>query len=99
MKLLEGFFKLYILLYADDTIILAQSKEELQAALNVMYIYCNSWNLQVNPSKTKITIFCNWKFQHNYVSTYNGQALKTNDHFVCSWTLYSYKGRFLKITK
>ena len=62
---IEVFFKLYLLLYADDTVILAESKDELQAALNAMYLYCKSWDLEVNPSKTKITIFCNRKFQHN----------------------------------
>ena len=70
------FFKLYIPLYADDTVILAESREELQAALNAIYLYCNSWDLEVNPSNTKITIFCHRKFQHNYVFTYNGQALE-----------------------
>ena len=29
----EIYFKLYLLLYADDTVILAESKEQLQAAL------------------------------------------------------------------
>ena len=37
---IEVYFKLYLLLYADDTVILAESKEQLQAALNSMYLYC-----------------------------------------------------------
>ena len=53
---IEVLFKLYILLYADDTVIFAESKEELQAALNAMYLYCKSWDLEVNPTKTKVTI-------------------------------------------
>ena len=35
----EIYFKLYLLLYADDTVILAESREQLQAALNSMYLY------------------------------------------------------------
>ena len=66
-------FKLYILLYAYYTVILAQSKEELQAAINAMYLYCNSLDLEVYPSRTQSTIFCNRKFQYNYVFTYNDQ--------------------------
>ena len=54
---IEVYFKLYILLYADGTVIFAESAEELQAALNAMFLYCKSWDLEVNPSKTKITIF------------------------------------------
>ena len=91
---IEVFFKLYILLYADDTVILAASKEELQSALNAMYtyLYCKSWDLEVNPSKTKNTIFCTKKFQHNFVFTYNGQALDIHDNFVYLGTLFSYNG-------
>ena len=33
----EVYFELYLLLYADDTVVLAESKEQLQAALNSMY--------------------------------------------------------------
>ena len=54
---IEVYFKLYILLYADDTVILAESAVELQSALNAMFLYCKSWDLEVNPAMTKITIF------------------------------------------
>ena len=57
MMKLKFFLKLYILLYADDTVILAESREKLQAALNAMYLNCSLWDLEVYPSKTKITIF------------------------------------------
>ena len=39
----EVHFKPYILLYTDDTIILVESQEQLQAALNSMFIYCQTW--------------------------------------------------------
>ena len=60
-KGIEVYFKLYILLYADDTVILAESDKELQAALNSMFFYCKSWDLEVNSTKTKVTIFTNKK--------------------------------------
>ena len=37
----ETYLKLYTLLYADDTIILAESADQLQVALNTMDEYCN----------------------------------------------------------
>ena len=52
----EVYFKLYILLYADDTVIFAENEHELQAALNAMFLFCKSWDLEVNPTETKITI-------------------------------------------
>jgi hypothetical protein len=46
-----------VLLYADDTVILAESAEDLQLALNEFFIYCTQWKLNVNVEKTKIMIF------------------------------------------
>ena len=58
---IEVYFKLYILLCADDTVVFAESENELQAALYAMFLYCKSWDLEVNPPKTKITVFSNRK--------------------------------------
>ena len=57
----EYFIKMYVLLYADDTIVLAESPEELQKALNAVFEYCRDWKLTVNTTKTKIVIFSNRK--------------------------------------
>lgn len=69
----EVYFKLYILLYVDDTVIFAESDRDLQATLNAMYLYCITWDIEVNPAKTKITIFSNRKTLQNPILTYNGQ--------------------------
>ena len=55
--------RLFVLLYADDTIILAESAEELQMALDAMQQYCNNWSLTVNVEKTKIVIFSRGKLR------------------------------------
>ena len=93
---LEVYFKLYILLYADDTVLFAESEAELQSALNAMFLYCKSWDLEVNPAKTKITIFANRKNQQAPKFMYNGQELAVDDNFVYLGTMFSYNGRFLK---
>ena len=59
----ELFLKRYCLLYADDTIVLAESDKELQLVLNYVKNYCNDWNLTVNTSKTKIIIFSKGKIR------------------------------------
>ena len=51
------FLKLFILLFADDTVLLNNSKEDLQFVLNVFEKFCEKWKLQVNITKTKILIF------------------------------------------
>lgn len=45
--------KLLILFYADDTVIMAESTEDLQNALNEFYSYCTQWKLNVNVIKQK----------------------------------------------
>ena len=89
------FFKLYTLLYADDTVILAESAVELQSALNAMFLYCKSWDKEVNPVKTKITIFSNRKPSDVPKFMYNGQELDV-DSFVYLGTMFSYNGSFIK---
>ena len=56
------FCKLYILLYADDTVILAESQEDLQQSINLMERYCSMFNLNINVLKTKIL---SWKNKKN----------------------------------
>ena len=90
---IEVYPRLYKLLYADDTLIFAQSAVELQAALNDLYLYCKSWDLEVNPTKTKITIFADKKLQQNPVFMYNWQHLDIDNDFVYLGAQFSYHGQ------
>ena len=92
---IEVCFKLYILLYADDTVLFAESEAALQSVLNALFLYCKSWDLEVNPAKTKITIFANRKNQQAPKFTYNGQELAVDDNIAYLGTMFSYNGRFL----
>ena len=58
------YLKLFVLLYADDTIIMAESRSELQAALNGMLHYCKLWKMEVNTLKTKVVVFGSRKGNH-----------------------------------
>ena len=51
------FIKVFILLFADDTVLFANNKEDLQNVLTTFEQYCEDWKLTVNVSKTKILIF------------------------------------------
>ena len=51
------FMQIYVLLYADDTVIMGKNSEDLQDNLNIFSQYCSDWKLDVNKSKTKIVIF------------------------------------------
>ena len=47
-ELLNIYFKLLVLFYADDTVIVAESADELQHALSEFQTYCSYWKLRVN---------------------------------------------------
>ena len=51
------YLKIFIILYADDTVILSESAESLQEAISAFEEYCNIWKLTVNTNKTKIVVF------------------------------------------
>jgi hypothetical protein len=51
---LNIYFKLFIILYADDTVTLSESECDLQAELDVFHEYCLTWKLKVNTSLIKI---------------------------------------------
>ena len=51
------YVKLFVLLYADDTVLLSDNPEDLQRSLNAMKEYCEMYKLSINESKTKIMIF------------------------------------------
>ena len=54
---LDVLIKLLILLYADDTVLMAESPKQLQDALQIFENYCNTWTLKVNIIKTKVVVF------------------------------------------
>ena len=59
------FLKIMVLLYADDTVLLADRKEGLQKALHSLEKYCMYSKLKVNVSKTEVMIFGKRKHKKN----------------------------------
>jgi hypothetical protein len=92
----EVFLKLYTLLYADDTVILAESPSELQKALNAVDAYCNEWNMVVNTEKTKIVIFSKGKIKKLPTFSFHGAKLDIEFDFIYLGCTFNYNGRFSK---
>jgi predicted HTH domain antitoxin len=67
---LEIYLKIFVMLYADDTILLAESAEDLQVQLNGFGEYCDNWKMKVNVNKTKIMVFEFGKLRQNLKFTY-----------------------------
>ena len=96
---LEVFFKLYLLLYADDTVIFAESPDELQVALDRMKSYCDTWNMQVNTSKTEVVVFTKGKIRRKPVFHYNAEIFEIVDDFSYLGIKFNYNGKFGKTKK
>ena len=93
---IEVFLKLYVLLYADDTIIMAESPEELQNAISAVYDYCNIWKLSVNTSKTKVVIFSRGKIRNIPSFLFGTENLEIVEDYTYLGTIFNYNGKFKK---
>ena len=79
---LDNFIRLLILMYADDTIILADSESNMQTALHSLQLYCEKWKLEINCTKTKISIFSRGKTNPNrYNFLYSGRKIEIVDSY------------------
>ena len=90
----DVFFRLYCLLYADDTIILAESPEELQTALNSLHAYCIKWKLTVNVKKTKVIIFSRGVVRIAPAFVYGNQHLEIVREYTYLGVVFCCNGKF-----
>ena len=93
---LNIFVKLYTLLYADDTVILAETAADLQSSLNALHSYCKQWDLTVNLDKTKIIIFSKGRKKAPRTFTYGGEEVKVVDDYTYLGVVFNYNGNFKK---
>ena len=74
-------YKFNCLSYADDIVVLSRSASGLQASLNHLKDFCETWCLEVNIKKTKIVIFSKCKSPSQNIFTYADKQLETVDSF------------------
>ena len=90
-----SYFKLFVLLYADDTVILAENADDLSKALKVYESYCNTWKLTVNTFKSNILIFSRGRIP-NYDFTLNGVPIAVVTEYKYLGILLCCSGSFLR---
>ena len=56
-NVIYDYLQIFLLLYADDTVLISDTAEDLQNALNLYERYCQEWHLKVNNEKSKIVVF------------------------------------------
>ena len=90
------FLKLFILLFADDTVLFSNSKEDLQRTLNCFENYCDTWHLKVNISKTKIIIFSHRRPSTNIKFYFKGEEIEIVNEYKYLGIYLSRSGSFLQ---
>ena len=88
------YLKLYTLLYADDTVILAETENELQDTLTALEEYCKLWSLTVNLDKTKIIIFSRGLIRKHRNFTYAGEIIEVVREYIYLGVTLSYNNSF-----
>ena len=82
-------------MYADDTVLFANSKENLQKCLNGLHAYCDKWKLQVNAENTKVMIFSSRKVKSRNINfTIGGKSIDIVDEFKYLGVTISHNGNF-----
>ena len=75
------YLKMFVLLYADDTILCSDCPKDLQLQLDVFSDYCKQYKLKVNINKTKCMTFSKGRNPHNHTFKYNGENIENVSQF------------------
>lgn len=87
--------KLFILLYADDIVILSETAEGLQNGFDILVEYCERWKLKVNVEKTKVMVFRKaGMLPRNLSFKYNGQLIEIVKSFKYLGIVFTQGGSF-----
>ena len=83
-------------MFADDLLVLSESKEGLQESLNKFSLYCKEWQLTVNCNKTKTMIFGkNLKNIKNTKFSYRNTYLENVSEFKFLGNVITQNGNFV----
>ena len=93
------YLKLYILMYADDTVVLAESEDEMQKSLNTLHKYCEEWKLKINVTKTKIMIFSRGKVRSLPDLMFGNSKIEVVFEYNYLGIILNYNGNFTKAIK
>ena len=91
------YIKLFSLLYADDTIVLAENASDLQSALNGVKDYCETWKLRVNTSNTKVVVFSRGKIRRRPDFFLGNERIEVVDDYTYLGVTFNYNNNLLRL--
>ena len=98
MNELYTFLKLFVLMYADDTILLADNEIDLQKLLDSLHAFCEHDKLQVNTDKTKVMVFTRSKVRLRNLTIFKmgDTNLERVEEYNYLGMLFTWNGKFTK---
>lgn len=91
--------QIFMLLFADDTVIFSYSKEGLQILLNNLHDYCTKWGISVNIDKTVVMVFKSGNRPINVDLFYGNDILKNVSSFTYLGVTLTTNGKFYQTQK
>ena len=93
-NMLDILMKLFIILYADANVLMAESASNLQTLLDKFHLYCDIWKMNVNVDKTKIVVFSKERLPRNLHFNHNGTNIDLVKDFNYLGISFSRTGSF-----
>ena len=94
------YMRLFTLLYADDSVLMADNPEDMQNCLDAFSEYCESWKFKINIEKTKIIIFGgNKRSNLNFRFTLDNVVIEIINKYKYLGIWFSQSGSFLNTRK
>ena len=90
------YLRILILLYADYVLLISESANGLQNALNAFSLYCKQWKLKVSTNKTKIMVFSKGKFGIDNFFLFDSTKLEVCEDISYLGFTLNYNGSFIK---
>ena len=73
---------IFLLMYANDIALIADTSVEIQRKLKALESFCQKWGIEVNMAKTKIIVFRNGgKLSSKEKFLYNGKTVDIVTHY------------------
>ena len=92
--------KLFVLLYADDTFILAENEKRITIGLHdKVHQYCTMYKLSVNIAKSKIIVFSRGKVRRFSSFKYGFDVIEVVSDYVYIGITMNYNNKFDKTMK
>ena len=90
----ELFKSLFVLLYADDTVLLSETEDDMQLMIIATADYCKKFDMIINVGKTKYMIFLKGKIRKLSTLYLNQSKLERVDSFCYLGIIFKYNNTF-----